>query len=94
MSKLVKADLVAKVAEETGLSKKVAQDAVSATLDAVSSALAKGDSVTLIGFGTFSVKERAERTGRNPQTGDPITIAAAKVPAFKASSKLKAEVNA
>ena len=93
VEKLGKSDLVAQVAEVTGLSKKAAQEAVSATLDTISGSLAKGVAVGIVGFGTFSVKHRAERTGRNPQTGAPITISAATVPAFKASSKLKSEVN-
>ena len=85
---MVKADLVAKVAE-TGVTKKQAADAVDCVLDAIKGALAGGDKVSLIGFGTFSVKERAAREGRNPQTGKTIQIAKKNVPAFKAGKGLK-----
>ncbi len=62
-------------------------------VDTVTESLKKGDTVSLVGFGTFSVKERAARTGRNPQTGEPIQISAAKVPTFKAGKALKDSVN-
>ncbi len=76
----------------SGLSKKDAGIAVSAVFDAIGDALAKGESVSLIGFGTFSVKERAAREGRNPRTGEVVKIAASKAPAFKAGKALKEKV--
>ncbi|WP_379968333.1 HU family DNA-binding protein [Ectobacillus sp. sgz5001026] len=87
-----KTELVKKVAETTELSQKDATSAVNAVFEAVTKALASGEKVQLIGFGTFEVRERAERTGRNPQTGAEITIAATKAPAFKAGKELKAAV--
>ncbi len=89
-----KTELIAKVAEATGLSKEKAGDALKATLDAVTAELVAGGKVTLIGFGTFEVRERAARVGHNPQ--DPtktIKIAASKSPAFKAGKALKDAVN-
>ncbi|MBO5505879.1 MAG: HU family DNA-binding protein [Clostridia bacterium] len=88
-----KMELVAKVADAANLSKKDAEVAVKAVTDAIACALAKGDKVQLVGFGTFEVRKRAARTGRNPQTGKEIKIAAAKVPAFKAGKALKDKVN-
>jgi len=88
-----KTDLVSSVAEKTELTKKDAEKAVNAILSSVEEALAKGDKVQLVGFGTFEVRERAARKGRNPQTGDEIEIAAAKVPAFKAGKALKDAVS-
>lgn len=84
-----KTELAAAVAEKTGLSKKDSEAAVSAVLDSVKEALADGDKVSLIGFGTFSVKVRAARTGLNPRTKETIEIPEAKVPAFKAGAALK-----
>lgn len=84
-----KMDLVAAVAAKANLSKKDAEAAVSATIDAVKDALKAGDKVALVGFGTFEVRERAARMGKNPQTGAAIKIAASKVPAFKAGKALK-----
>lgn len=84
-----KTELTAAVAAKTGLAKKDADAAVSAVLDAVKEALADGDKVSLVGFGTFSVKTRAARTGLNPQTKETIEIPESKVPAFKAGSALK-----
>ena len=78
-----KADLVGKVAEKAGLTKKDAEKAINAFVASVQEALVKKDKVQLIGFGTFEVKERAARTGRNPQTGEAIKIAASKAPVFK-----------
>ena len=75
------------------LSKKEAEAAVSATLDAITEALAEGDKIALVGFGTFSVKERAARTGINPLTKETIQIAASKAPAFKAGKALKDAIN-
>ena len=87
-----KGELIAKIAE-TGLTKKDAGIALDAAIAAIGDALAKGDSVQLIGFGTFSVKERAEREGRNPRTGETVKIAASKAPVFKAGKALKEKVN-
>ncbi len=89
-----KTELVAAVAEKAGLSKKDAEAAVAATFDAISGALAEGEKVALVGFGTFSVKERAAREGINPLTKEKIQIAASKAPAFKAGKALKDAVNA
>ena len=88
-----KTELIAAVADKAALSKKDAEKAVKAVLDSVEGALKAGDKVQLIGFGTFEVKERAARTGRNPQTGEEIKIAAAKLPTFKASPAFKEFVN-
>ena len=88
-----KAELVQAVADAANITKADAGRAVNAVVESVSSALKNGDQVTLIGFGTFSVRERAARTGRNPRTGEPITIAAAKVPGFKPGKALKESVN-
>ena len=84
-----KTELVAAVAEKAGLSKKNAEVAVAAVIDSVVESLKKGDKVSLLGFGTFEVRKRAARTGKNPQTGAAIKIAACKVPAFKAGKALK-----
>lgn len=84
-----KTELISQVVEKTGLSKKDAGSAVDATFTAIEEALAKGDKVTLIGFGNFEVRDRAARKGRNPQTGAEIEIAASKSPAFKAGKALK-----
>ena len=84
-----KTELVAAVATKADLSKKDAEAAVKAVLDAVPEALADGDKVALVGFGTFEVKERAARTGKNPRTGEAIEIPASKVPSFKAGAALK-----
>lgn len=87
-----KTDLVNEVAEKAGLSKKDAAKAVDAVLASVTETLAKGEKVTLIGFGNFEVRERSARKGRNPQTGKEIDIAATKVPAFKPGKALKDSV--
>ncbi|MDH5258976.1 MAG: HU family DNA-binding protein, partial [Gammaproteobacteria bacterium] len=79
-----KADLIDAIAESSDISKAAATRALDATINSITEALKSGDTVSLVGFGTFSVKDRAARTGRNPQTGAPIEIAAAKVPGFKA----------
>ena len=84
-----KTELIAKVAESTGTTKKEAEKAVAATFDTICAALAAGDKVQLVGFGTFEVRERPERKGRNPQTKEEITIPASKLPAFKAGKALK-----
>ncbi|HNY50106.1 MAG TPA: HU family DNA-binding protein [Smithella sp.] len=83
-----KADLIEEVAKVT-CSKKEAAEAVDATLAAIQKSLKKGNAVTLVGFGTFDVKKRKARVGRNPQTGKEIKIAAKKVPVFKAGKGLK-----
>jgi DNA-binding protein HU-beta len=88
-TKMNKTDLIAAVAAKAELSKKDADAAVSAVFDAVSEALAQGDKVQLVGFGTFEVRARAAKQGRNPKTGEAMTIAASKVPAFKAGKALK-----
>lgn len=87
-----KADLVDKVADKTGLTKKDSNAAVEAVFDSIQEFLAEEEKVQLIGFGTFEVRERAARKGRNPQTGDEIQIPATKVPAFKAGKNLKEAV--
>lgn len=84
-----KSELIETIAQEAGISKAAAQKALDATTNAVTNALKKGDTVTLVGFGTFYVGERAERQGRNPRTGEPLTIAAAKTPKFRAGKALK-----
>ena len=89
-----KNELVASVAEKAGLTKKDAEKAVNALFESVQQALVEGNKVQMIGFGTFEVKERAARTGRNPQTNETIQIPASKNPAFKAGKALKDAVNA
>ena len=88
-----KSELIDAVAEGADISKAAATRAVDAVLDAVSGALKQGDQVSLVGFGTFLVRERAARSGRNPRTGETITIAATKIPTFKAGKGLKDNVN-
>ncbi len=85
---MTKADLAAAVAE-TGMTKKQATVAVDTIIDSIKDALTKGESVRLVGFGTFSVKDRKARTGRNPQTGEALEIKAKKVPVFSAGKGLK-----
>ncbi|MGI6706045.1 MAG: HU family DNA-binding protein [Clostridia bacterium] len=87
-----KADLIAAIAEKSELSKKDAEKAVNAFIAVVSEALAKNDKVQLVRFGTFEVRERAERKGRNPQTKEEIVIPASKAPVFKAGKALKEAV--
>ena len=84
-----KANLITQVSEKAEITKKDADKAVTAILSAIEEALAKGDKVQLVGFGTFETKERAARKGRNPQTGEEIDIAAARVPVFKAGKALR-----
>jgi len=88
-----KSELIDAVAESADIPKAAAARAIDALTNAVTGALKSGDSVSLVGFGSFVVKERPARTGRNPQTGAPIKIAAAKIPAFKAGKALKDSVN-
>ena len=82
------------MADKTGLSKKDAEAALKAFTDVVAEELNKGEKIQLVGFGTFEVSERAARTGRNPQTGEEMTIPASKAPKFKAGKALKDSVNA
>lgn len=89
-----KTELVAAVAEQAGLSKKDAEAAVKAFTDVVAEALKAGNKIQLVGFGTFEVSERAAREGRNPRTGETMTIEASKTPKFKAGKALKDLVNA
>ena len=88
-----KSELVDAIADAADLSKASAGRALDAAIDAVAGALKNGDQVSLVGFGTFSVKHRAARTGRNPRTGEQIQIAASKNPAFKPGKALKEAVN-
>ena len=88
-----KSQLIDKIAAGADISKAAAGRALDAFIDAVGEALKEGDQVALVGFGTFAVRERAARSGRNPQTGATIEIAAGKVPAFKAGKALKDAVN-
>ncbi|QQD20346.1 HU family DNA-binding protein [Venatoribacter cucullus] len=87
-----KPELAAAIAEKADLSKEKAAEVITVITDQIAKALSEGDSVSLIGFGTFEVRSRAERQGKNPQTGAAITIAAAKVPAFKPGKGLKEAV--
>lgn len=88
-----KSELVDAIAESSGLSKADSTKALNAFIESVTGAVARGDDVVLVGFGTFSVKERAERDGRNPKTGETIKIAASKSVGFKAGKALKDAVN-
>ena len=88
-----KSDLVAAIAEKAEMSKKDAEKALKAFVDVVAEQLKAGDKVQLVGFGTFEVSERAAREGRNPQTGETMTIAACKAPKFKAGKALKDAIN-
>lgn len=88
-----KGDLINKIAEDAGITKGQAEDALTAVLDGITSALKSDDSVTLVGFGTFSVSKRDARTGRNPQTGETIQIAAKNVAKFKPGKKLADAIN-
>ena len=89
-----KTELVAAMAEQTQLSKKDAEAALKAFIDVVSEEMKKGEKVQLVGFGTFEVSERPAREGRNPRTGETMTIEASKTPKFKAGKALKDLVNA
>ena len=88
-----KTELIAAVAEKAEISKKDAEKAMKAFTDVVAEELVKGEKIQLVGFGTFEVSERAARTGRNPQTGAEMTIAASKAPKFKAGKALKDSLN-
>ena len=88
-----KSELIAAIAEHANLAKTDAGRGLDALIKTIETTLKSGDAITLVGFGTFDVKDRAERTGRNPQNGQEITIAAAKVPSFKPGKALKDAVN-
>jgi DNA-binding protein HU-beta len=88
-----KAELIEAMAESADISKAAAGRALDGMVEAITDAMKKGDSLSLVGFGTFSVKERAAREGRNPQTGETIQIKASKIPSFKAGKALKDAVN-
>ncbi len=88
-----KSELVASMAEKSKLSKKDSEKALNALVDSVEEALVKGDKVQLVGFGSFEVRNRAERKGRNPQTKEEITIPASKAPVFKVGKALKDAVS-
>ena len=90
---MTKLELINAIAEQGNLSKADAGRSLDALIKTIETTLKAGDSITLVGFGTFAVKDRAERTGRNPQTGQEIIIAAAKVPSFKPGKSLKDAVN-
>ena len=92
-NRMNKAELIDAVAEKSGLSKADASRAVDTVVDVISKALKKGEKVSLVGFGVFSVRKRAARKGRNPKTGEEIKIPAGKTPAFKAGKALKDSVN-
>ncbi len=89
-----KKDFVAAIAENAGLTKKEAEAAVKATFATIEKALVAGDKVSITGFGTFEIRERKARSGKNPRTGESVAIAACKAPAFKPSNVLKDNVNA
>ncbi|MDR1063482.1 MAG: HU family DNA-binding protein [Azoarcus sp.] len=88
-----KTELIDEIAEQADVSKAMAARVLDAAISAVTTALRNGEPVTLLGFGTFYVNSRAEHSGRNPRTGEPITIAAANVPKFKAGKSLKEAIN-
>lgn len=88
-----KSEFILKIAENANLTKAEAERVLNATTKSIEEVLASGDSIALTGFGTFQVKERSERTGRNPQTGEAITIPASKTPHFKPGKNLKESVN-
>ena len=90
---MTKSELLTQVAAQASLTKASADAAVSAVFSAITDALANGETVTLTGFGTFSVRSREARQGRNPRTGESITIAASSIPAFKAGKALRDAVN-
>ena len=88
-----KSELVDSIAEKSGLNKTQATDALNAMMESIGEDLEEGETVSLVGFGTFSVKDRKARTGRNPKTGEPLEIPASKVPGFKAGKGLKDRLN-
>lgn len=90
---MTRAELVASVADKAGLDRKKADKAVGAVFDTIKQALVEGDKVQMIGFGTFEIRDRSARKGRNPRTGEEIDIPASKLPSFKAGKSLKDAVN-
>lgn len=90
---MTKAELINVIADKGGYSKKDAEKALSTVVDAITGALEKGEKVTLVGFGTFEVRDRAAKVAMNPVTKEPVNVPARKVPAFKAGSALKAAVD-
>ncbi|TNF65347.1 MAG: HU family DNA-binding protein [Gammaproteobacteria bacterium] len=88
-----KSELVTAISKEADVTKEVAQRVLDATITSITSSLKKGDQVSLVGFGSFQVRKRAARQGRNPKTGQPMTISASKSPVFKAGKGLKDAVN-
>ncbi len=88
-----KSELVNAIAKNADIPETVARRVLDSTIEVISDTLSRGDSIALVGFGTFAVKERAERNGRNPKTGDTMTIAASKLPSFKPGKTLKDAVN-
>ena len=90
---MTKTELAEQMAQDAGISKAVADTALRSCIDRITSSLKNGQEVAIVGFGTFSVANRAARTGRNPQTGEPITIKASRVPRFKPGKTLKDAVN-
>jgi DNA-binding protein HU-beta len=88
-----KATLIAKIANDAGITKQAAATAVESLIEGISSALKKGQRISLVGFGTFSVSKRKARTGRNPQTGETITIKAKRIARFKAGKQLEKALN-
>ena len=91
---MTKAELISKAAEKSGLTKKDTEAAVKATFEAITEALAAGETFVLTGFGSFTVKERSARTGRDPRTGEPLEIPASRYVSFKEGKNLKDSVNA
>ncbi len=90
---MTKTELAEQMAQDAGISKAIADTALRSCIDRITNSLKNGQEVTIVGFGTFSVASRAARTGRNPQTGEPIAIKAARVPRFKPGKTLKDAVN-
>ena len=90
---MTKSELVSAIAEKTGSTKKVAEESLNALVEAIEGALTKEDKIQLVGFGTFEVRKREARKGRNPQTGAEMKIPASKAPVFKAGKALKEAVN-
>lgn len=90
---MTKGELIAAVTEKAGGTKAQTEKTLNALLDTITNTVAEGDKVSLVGFGVFEARDRAARTGTNPQTGESISIAASKVPAFKAGAAFKAAVN-
>ncbi len=86
---MTKAELISKMADDAGITKSTAEKALNSLVDAVTESLSSGDKITLVGFGTFDVTERAQREGRNPRTGEAITIPASRTVRFKAGNKLR-----